>query len=158
VFVLQHVAGRHGFPSILWCSVLTVGLRPDVAPKAHVFDRRHGVCGVYNHGQIDWPIPVPDPPHSWASGSAMPPHDQAVLEQSRVRLGLTSRRWVMAHANVVSSNVVSGAVATDVDTVFPRGVMTLLNTDQLREVTDGSAPTAVSTGDPAIPVPRLTSL
>jgi hypothetical protein len=129
VFVLEHVARRHGFTSNMWSAEHIVGIRPGVECNARVLHSRFGVLGVYNRDQLVWPIPVPDPPHCWASGSSMPPHVQVVLEQARVRLGLTSRRWVSAYT--VSRKLTPGAKLTTVEHVTPRRTMELVNTDQL---------------------------
>jgi hypothetical protein len=65
----------------------------------------------------------------------MPPHDQVVLEEARVRLGLSSRRWVVARSHVVGNNVMRGALPTTTIKVLPRGVNTLFNTEQLTDAT-----------------------
>jgi hypothetical protein len=132
VFVLEYVAGRRGFASNVWSAERFVGTRPGFASCAQVYDRRFGAVDVYNHDQLVWPIPVPDPPHIWESGSAMLPHDQVVLEQARVGLGLTSRRWVMAHAHIAGNTLLPRVEVTKLDTALPRGVQEVLNTDQLR--------------------------
>jgi hypothetical protein len=136
-FVLEYVARRHKFASNVWSGLRAVGFRPDVVPKASMFDRRCGVVGEYNHSQLVWPIPVPVPPHCWANGAAMLPHDQVLLEEARVKLGLDSRRWVVARPNMVTNNGVPGAVTTKVEVAVPRVTMELLNTSQLIDVTAG---------------------
>jgi hypothetical protein len=137
-FVLAHVAGRCGFTSNVWCTAKSVGLRPNVAPKASVFDRRFGTATMYNRSQLQWPIPVPDAPHLWANGSAFPPHDQVVLEEARIKLRLNARRWVAARAQVVGNNAVPGAIPTTVEIVMPRGAVEVLNTEQLLEAKHGA--------------------
>jgi hypothetical protein len=130
-YVLEYVAGSRGFTSNVWSAESVVGVRPGVACSAHVLHARFGTSAMYNHGQLDWPLPVPDPPHCWASGVVMLPHEQAVLEQARVTLGLTSRRWVGAHAHVAGNNVLPGMEPTHVEFAMPRRTARLVNTDQL---------------------------
>jgi hypothetical protein len=128
-------ADKHGFVSNRWCCESIVGKRPGIEPKVKIFDRRFGVVGMYNRDQLEWPIPVPDPPHRWASGSSMLPHDQVLLEQARVTLGVTSRRWVTAKSHVMSNNLLPGAARTKFDNVMPRGVNEVVNVDQLVDAT-----------------------
>jgi hypothetical protein len=132
-FVLEHVTERRGFTSNVWSAESIVGIRPRVACIANVFDTRFCTRGVYNHDQLEWPIPVPDPLHCFSNGAAFLPHDQVVLEQARVTLGLSSRRWFVAHSHVTGNNVLPGAELTKVSTAIPRGMIELVNADQLIE-------------------------
>jgi hypothetical protein len=130
-FAAEHVAERRGFTSTVWCAATTVGVRPGVECSAYMVDARFGTRGVYNHDQLVWPIPVPVPPHCWANGAVMLPHDQVLLEKARVNFGLTSRRWCTARVHVARNNVVPGAEVATVHTAMPRSVMELVNTDHL---------------------------
>jgi hypothetical protein len=135
VFVMTSGADKHGFVSNRWCCESIVGLRPGIEPKVKIFNRRFGVVGMYNRDQLEWPIPVPDPPHRWANGSPMLPHDQMLLEQARVTLGVASRRWTAAQPQAAKNNVQPGAEATQFDNPIPRGVQEVINVDQLIDAT-----------------------
>jgi hypothetical protein len=132
--VLEYVARRRGFVSNVWSAARFVGVRCGVTSSAYIFDGRYGVLGMYNQDQLVWPIPVPDPPHCWANGSAMLPHEQLVLEQARISLGLTSRRWVVARSDVACNNLQPGAELTKLSSALPRAVMTVANVDQVINV------------------------
>jgi hypothetical protein len=131
VFVMTYAAAKNGFVSNRWCAESIVGLRPGVELRVKLFHRRFGTVGMYNHDQLEWPIPALDPPHRWASGAMMFPHDQVVLEQARVTLGLASRRWVAAQPQVARNNVLAEAIRTTFDNAIPRGVQEVVNVDQL---------------------------
>jgi hypothetical protein len=65
----------------------------------------------------------------------MPPHNQVLLEQARVTRRLTSRRWVAAHSHVANNNLLLGAVPTKYEVVMPRGVVHVVNVDELIDAT-----------------------
>jgi hypothetical protein len=128
--VLQYVAAKEGFASKKWVATTMVGPLDGVTPLAHVWSTRHGTVPMYNLDQLEWPIPVPAEPHSWATtGSAMLPHQQLFLEKVMQRRGFASRQWYSAPQQIGLDNVMPGALPVVLQT--PTDSVELLNRNQL---------------------------
>jgi hypothetical protein len=130
-FALEHAALRHGFTSTTWHLVSAVGAKPGVEAKLKIYDQRYAMQPVYNQDQLEWPIPVPDPPHRWGNGTEMRPHEQVLLEEIRQRQNLDARVWVKASYQQHTNNVRHGAVPVVINLGVPVGITTVLNTEQL---------------------------
>jgi hypothetical protein len=90
--LLEHVRQARGFTATTWVPVNVVGLKPGVEPVSTLAGNSIP-NRVYNTDQLEWPVAVPDPPHTWPSGRRFRPHEQQVLAAAAATHGFTSRTW-----------------------------------------------------------------